>query len=73
MSRSLDNTLRVASLVPTEWLLCDVQIHSVTGGFAHGLAHLYAEDRTYLGTASQSMSVRPWSNERFEEMRGRSR
>ncbi|MDA8365884.1 MAG: thioesterase family protein [Actinomycetota bacterium] len=73
MSRSLDNTLRVAALVPTEWLLCDVQIHSVTGGFAHGLAHLYAEDRTYLGTASQSMSVRPWNNERIEQMRARSR
>jgi acyl-CoA thioesterase len=55
---SLDNTLRVAHRVPTEWVLADVRIHAVTDGFGHGLVHLWAEDGTLLGTASQSAIVR---------------
>ena len=60
MGRSLDNTLRVAQLVPTEWVLCDIHIHALSHGFAQGLAHLWAEDGTLLATASQSISVRRW-------------
>ncbi len=60
MGRSLDNTLRVAQLVPTEWVLCDIHIHALAHGFAQGLAHLWAEDGTLLATASQSISVRRW-------------
>jgi len=60
MGRSLDNSLRVARLVPTEWVLCDIHIHALAHGFGHGMAHLWAEDGTLLGTASQSISVRPW-------------
>jgi acyl-CoA thioesterase-2 len=60
MGRSLDNTLRVAQLVPTEWILCDIQIHALAHGFGHGTAHLWADDGTLLGIASQSISVRPW-------------
>jgi len=60
MGRSLDNTLRVAQLVPTEWVLCEIQMHALAHGFGHGLAHLWAEDGTLLATASQSISVRPW-------------
>jgi acyl-CoA thioesterase len=60
MGRSLDNTLRVARLVPTEWILCDIQMHALAHGFGHGLAHLWAQDGTLLGTASQSISVRRW-------------
>ena len=55
---SLDNTLRVAHRVPTEWVLADVRVHAVGDGFAHGLVHLWAEDGTLLGTASQSAIVR---------------
>jgi acyl-CoA thioesterase len=29
MGRSLDNTLRVAQLRPTEWVLCDIRIHAI--------------------------------------------
>jgi acyl-CoA thioesterase len=65
MGRSLDNTLRVAQLVPTEWVLCDIHIHALVGGFGHGLAHLWAEDGTLLGTASQSISVRRWPGDRI--------
>lgn len=60
MGRSLDNTLRVVRLVPTEWILCDIRMHAVADGFGHGLAHLWAEDGTLLATASQSISVRLW-------------
>jgi acyl-CoA thioesterase II len=58
---SLDNTLRVASRRPSEWILADVRVHAVGDGFGHGLVHLWAEDGTLLGTASQSTIVRPWS------------
>lgn len=55
---SLDNTLRVYRLVPTEWVLVDIRIHAVAHGFGHGVVHLWAEDRTLLATASQSTIVR---------------
>jgi len=57
---SLDNTLRIAHRVPTEWVLADVRVHAVADGFGHGLVHLWTEDGTLLGTASQSSIVRAW-------------
>jgi acyl-CoA thioesterase len=59
MSRSLDNTLRVVQLEPTEWILCDIRIVALVGGYAHGIGTLWSETGTLLATASQSMSVRP--------------
>jgi acyl-CoA thioesterase II len=58
-STSLDNTLRIGRLVPTEWVLVDVHVHDIVGGFAHGRVHLWAEDGTLLAIASQSAVVRP--------------
>ncbi|MBN2624050.1 MAG: thioesterase family protein, partial [Acidimicrobiales bacterium] len=55
---SLDNTLRVYRLVPTEWVLLDIRIHAVAHGFGHGVVHLWSEDGTLLATASQSTIVR---------------
>src|SRR5205814_870907 len=55
---SLDNTLRVVTRHPTEWILADVRVHAVEHGFGHGLVHLWAEDGTLLATASQSAIVR---------------
>ncbi len=60
MSRSLDNTLRVVQLKPTEWVLCDIRMHAVLGGYAQGVAHLWSQDGALLATASQSFVVRPW-------------
>jgi acyl-CoA thioesterase-2 len=60
---SLDNTLRVARVVPTDWVLLDIRVHAVASGFGHGLVHLWAEDGTLLGTASQSTIVRFWKDE----------
>ncbi len=57
---SLDNTLRVCRIVPTDWVLMDIRVHAVERGFGHGLVHMFAEDGTLLATASQSVIVRFW-------------
>ena len=56
--RSLDNTIRVARIVPTEWVLLDIRVHAVANGYGHGLVHLWSDDGTLLGTASQTCAVR---------------
>jgi acyl-CoA thioesterase len=55
---SLDNTIRVVRRVPTEWVHLDIRVQAVTHGYGHGLVHLWAEDGTLLGTASQTAVVR---------------
>ena len=60
---SLDNTLRVVHLRPTEWVLLDIRAHAVERGFGHGLVHMFAEDGTLLATASQSCIVRFWKDD----------
>lgn len=57
---SLDNTLRVVNLVPTQWVLLDIRVHGVRNGFGHGLVHMFAEDGTLMATANQSCIVRMW-------------
>lgn len=59
---SLDNTIRVVDRHPSEWILADVQIHAIAGGFGHGLVHLWSEDGRLLATASQSTIVRNWED-----------
>jgi acyl-CoA thioesterase len=59
---SLDNTLRLARLVPTEWVLLDIRIHAVERGFGHGEVYMFAEDGTLMAVASQSCIVRYWKN-----------
>jgi len=60
MGRSLDNTLRVATLEPTEWVLCDIHMHAMSGGFGQGIAFLWSESGTLLATASQSIQAKVW-------------
>jgi acyl-CoA thioesterase len=55
---SLDNTLRVRRVVPTEWVLCDIRIHGVHGGFGHGAIHLFSDGGELMATASQSLILR---------------
>ncbi|WBH16211.1 acyl-CoA thioesterase [Sphingomonas radiodurans] len=55
---SLDNTLRVARIVPTEWVLCDVRISAAARGFGHGAIHMFADDGTMLASGSQSAILR---------------
>jgi acyl-CoA thioesterase len=57
---SLDNSIRFHRQVETGWLLCDVQIHGVANGFAHGRMHIFAETGELIATASQSLILRLW-------------
>ena len=60
MGRSLDNTLRMVQLKQTEWVLCDIRMHTLVGGYGQGIAFLWSEDGDLLATASQSIGVRLW-------------
>lgn len=60
MGRSLDNTIRVATLEPTEWVLTEIHMHALSGGFAQGTAFMWSESGTLLATASQSIAARRW-------------
>lgn len=60
MGRSLDNTLRMVQLEPTEWVLCDIRMHAAVDGYAQGNAFLWSQAGTLLGTASQSLGIRFW-------------
>lgn len=55
---SLDNSIRFHRMVKTGWLLCDVQIHGIANGFAHGRMHIFAESGELIATASQSLILR---------------
>jgi acyl-CoA thioesterase-2 len=52
------NTLRIRRIVPTDWVLCDIRILGVHGGFGHGAMYLFAQDGELMATASQSLIVR---------------
>jgi len=58
MSNSLDNTLRVGTIVATDWVLIDIRIDLVSRGFGHGVVYLWATDGTLMATASQSAIIR---------------
>ncbi len=60
MGRSLDNTIRIANLAPTEWVLVDIQMHALVGGFAQGIGFLWSQDGQLLGTASQTIAAKIW-------------
>jgi acyl-CoA thioesterase II len=57
---SLDNTLRVGRMVPTDWVLLDIRVHQVVHSFGYGDVHLWSEDGVLLASASQSTVVRMW-------------
>jgi acyl-CoA thioesterase len=59
---SLDNTLRLAKLVPTEWVLLDIRTDVVERGFGHGEVRMFAQDGSLLAVASQSCIVRYWKD-----------
>lgn len=60
MGRSLDNTIRIVTLEPTEWVLTEIHMHALSGGFAQGTAFMWSESGTLLATASQSIAARAW-------------
>jgi acyl-CoA thioesterase len=57
-THSLDNTLRVLRRPGPGWVLADVAIDGLLGGFGYGQVHLWDEDGALLATASQSFMSR---------------
>jgi acyl-CoA thioesterase len=57
-ANSLDNTVRIVERASTEWVLLDVRVDAVERGYAHAGAHLWTEDGTLLGMATQTLVVR---------------
>lgn len=55
---SLDNTIRYGRIVPTDWVLCDIQIELIHAGMFHGTMRIFADDGTLMAIASQSMILR---------------
>lgn len=51
---SLDNTLRICALQPTEWILSATQITHFGGGAAHGTQRQFAQDGKLLSISSQT-------------------
>ena len=60
---SLDNTFRVARLEATDWVLLDIRVLAVHGGFGHGAVLLWSETGRLLAIASQSTIVRFWKDQ----------
>jgi len=58
--RSLDNTIRMVRLERTEWVLCEIHMHALVGGFGQGTAFLWSQSGTLLATASQSVAAKIW-------------
>jgi acyl-CoA thioesterase-2 len=60
MGRSLDNTIRIATLEPTDWVLTEIHMHALSGGFAQGTAFMWSQSGMLLATASQSIAAKVW-------------
>jgi acyl-CoA thioesterase len=51
---SLDNTFRVFSTRPTEWILCVTQMSGFRDGAAMGVTHQFTQDGQLLSVSSQT-------------------
>lgn len=61
-ANSLDNTIRIRKIVPTDWVCADIRVQGIHDGFVHGEARLFAQDGTLMAVASQSGIVRIWDD-----------
>ena len=50
----LDNTLRIFSAEPTDWILCVTQMSGFREGVAMGVTHQFTEEGRLLSTSSQT-------------------
>ena len=57
-STSLDNTLRVIDLVPSDWYLLDIRVDARATGCGHGVIHSWSDDGSLCALACQSRIVR---------------
>jgi acyl-CoA thioesterase len=60
---SLNNTFRVFSTVPTEWILCVTQMSGFRDGAAMGVTHQFTQDGQLLSVSSQT-GLLPRSDDR---------
>jgi acyl-CoA thioesterase len=60
---SLDNSVRFARFVESDWILLDMDPWFGSGGYLHGAARVWTEDGTLLGIASQTSSAIVWTGE----------
>lgn len=58
VANSLDNLVRIASLAASDWMLFDIDVHGIGGGFGHASGRLFAADGTLLALASQTVALR---------------
>lgn len=57
-SNSLDNTIRLLGVVPTEWFLLEIEPGGIRNGFGHGQLRIWSESGILMAMASQSVLVR---------------
>jgi len=57
-SNSLDNTLRVLDVHPTEWYLLEIEVAGIRHGFGHGQIRIWGDDGRLQAIASQSVVAR---------------
>jgi len=57
-SNSLDNTLRVLDVHPTEWYLLEIETAGIRNGFGHGQIRIWGDDGRLQAIASQSVVTR---------------
>lgn len=57
-SNSLDNTLRVLDVHPTEWYLLEIESAGIRHGFGHGQIRIWGDDGRLQAIASQSVVCR---------------
>lgn len=51
---SLDNTIRMVQLVPSDWILCEVELHSLVQGIGHTTQRMWSQSGELLAVATQS-------------------
>jgi acyl-CoA thioesterase len=57
-ANSLDNTIRVVQRAVAEWVLVDIRVDAVSGGYGHAGARLWTDDGVLLGIATQTLVLR---------------
>ncbi len=57
-SNSLDNTLRILNVLPSDWYLLEIEPAGISNGFGHGQLRIWGDDGTLHAIASQSVLVR---------------
>jgi acyl-CoA thioesterase len=54
---SLDHTVRLASLVTSEWVLMNIEAATIQNSIGHGAIQLYAQTGELLAIGSQSFAL----------------